>query len=96
MTKSRFTNAIARATGEDYGVIARRGFSLVSNECPLNDEDIQALISDWNRIQAEDAFSLADSHVEPLFEESRSIRVPAFAKRKARSRKHRVPTVQGH
>lgn len=96
MTKSRFTNAIARATGEDYDIIAHRGFSLVSDECPLIDDDLDLLIADWDRIQAEDAFSLSQKHVEPLFEESRSIRVHAIANKKTRSRKQRGTSVRGH
>lgn len=53
MIQSQLNRAVARATGDDCGVISRRGFSLVEVEAPLTDEDLDALILDWDNVQAE-------------------------------------------
>lgn len=57
MTKSQLHRAVARATGDDCEVIMYRGFSLVDEESPLHDDDIEALIADWDQIEAEEITS---------------------------------------
>ena len=57
MTKSQLHRAVARATGDDHHVIMYRGFSLVDEESPLHDDDIEALIADWDQIDAEEITS---------------------------------------
>ena len=52
MIQSQLIRAVARATGDDRDVIIHRGFSLVDVESPT-DEDLDALIIDWDNIQAE-------------------------------------------
>ena len=53
MIQSQLIQAVARATGEDRDVIIHRGFSLVDVESPLTDKDLDALVIDWDNIQAE-------------------------------------------
>ena len=53
MTQSQLNRAVSRATGDDFDVIDRHGFSLVDDECPVNNDDLEALIVDWDQIQAE-------------------------------------------
>lgn len=53
MTQSQLNQAVSRATGDDFDVIDRHGFSLVDDECPVQEDDMLALIVDWDRIQAE-------------------------------------------
>ena len=53
MTQSQLNKAVSRATGDDFDVIDRRGFNLVDDECPVQEDDLQALVLDWDRIQAE-------------------------------------------
>ena len=55
MNQTRIDGAVSRATGDDYDFIRRRGFSLVLEESPLNDDDLQALIDDWDRVTSEQA-----------------------------------------
>jgi len=58
MTQSQLNRAVSRATGEDCDLIDRRGFSLVDDESPVQEDDMQALIVDWDRIQAEQSTAL--------------------------------------
>lgn len=58
MTQSQLNQAVSRATGDDFDVIDRRGFSLVDDECPVQEDDMLALIVDWDRIQAEQATAM--------------------------------------
>jgi hypothetical protein len=53
MTQSQLNRAVSKATGEDIGMIVRRGFNLVHTEQPIEVEDIEALIVDWDLIQTE-------------------------------------------
>lgn len=53
MTQSQLNRAVSRVTGDDFDVIDHRGFSLVDDECPIQEDDLQALIVDWDQIQAE-------------------------------------------
>ena len=53
MTQSQLNQAVSRATGDDFVVIDSRGFSLVDDECPVQEDDLQALVVDWDRVQAE-------------------------------------------
>ncbi len=46
MTPAQLQRAVARATGEDLAVIATRGFSLVTDETPSED-DIPGQVVDW-------------------------------------------------
>ena len=55
MIQDDFIRAVSRATGDDYSVINSRGFSLVSDEAPLCDADLEALILDWTNIENERA-----------------------------------------
>jgi len=52
MTQTELHRAISRATGDDVEVIARRGFSLVDEDAPL-DGELDELAIDWDRLQAE-------------------------------------------
>ncbi len=47
MTTQQLQRAVARATGEDLAVIAARGFSLVLDETPSED-DIPGQVIDWD------------------------------------------------
>ena len=51
MTRSQLNQAVSRATGEDYDLIDHRGFSLVDDELPLQNDDLEALMIDWDEIQ---------------------------------------------
>lgn len=53
MTQSQLNCAVSHATGEDCDVIAGRGFSLVEDECPVQEEDLLALVTDWQQLEAE-------------------------------------------
>lgn len=53
MTQSQLNRAVSRATGEDFELIERRGFSIVDDEQPIQDDDLAALVVDWDQIQAE-------------------------------------------
>jgi|GEM_PF-857621 hypothetical protein len=65
MNQAQINRAVSRATGEDFEVIERRGFSLVEEESPLDDTDIEALIVDWDKIQAEQTTSMFRDRQEP-------------------------------
>ena len=58
MTQSPLNRAVSRATGEDCDLIDHRGFSLVDDQSPLQDYDLEALIVDWDQIQAEQATAM--------------------------------------
>ena len=58
MTQSQLNRAVSRATGDDFDVIDRHGFSLVDDESPIQDDDLEALIVDWDQIQADQATSM--------------------------------------
>ena len=58
MTQAQLNRAISRATGDDFDVIDRHGFSLVDDECPVQEDDLEALIIDWDQIQAEQNMAL--------------------------------------
>ena len=65
MTQSQLNRAVSRATGEDYDLIDHRGFSLVDDESPLKDDDFEALMLDWDQIQAEQATALFRDRQDP-------------------------------
>ena len=65
MNQAQINRAVSRATGEECEVIQRRGFSLVDDEPPLDDADIEALIVDWDQIQAEQTTSMFRDRQEP-------------------------------
>jgi len=50
MTIQQLQRAVARATGEDRAVIAARGFSLVIDETPSED-DVPGRIVDWDDLR---------------------------------------------
>ncbi len=58
MTQSQLNRAVSRATGEDFDLIDHRGFSLVDDQSPLQDDELEALIVDWDQIQAEQATAM--------------------------------------
>ena len=58
MTQSQLNRAVSRATGEDFDLIDHRGFSLVDDQSPLQDDELEALIVDWEQIQAEQATAM--------------------------------------
>ena len=53
MTTQQLQAAVARATGEDEAFIAQRGFSLVDENIPLEDDDWEFLAIDWDELDAE-------------------------------------------
>lgn len=53
MTQSELNRAVSKATGEDCDVIDRRGFTLVDDEPPLEDDDLLTLVTDWQQLEAE-------------------------------------------
>ncbi len=53
MTQAQLNRAVSKATGDDCDVIDRRGFTLVDDEPPLQEDDLLALVTDWQRLQAE-------------------------------------------
>ena len=53
MTQAQLNRAVSQATGDDCDVIERRGFSLIDDEPPLQDDDLLALVTDWQRLEAE-------------------------------------------
>ena len=53
MTQAQLNRAVSQATGDDCEVIDRRGFSLVDDEPPLEDDDLLALVTDWQQLEAE-------------------------------------------
>ena len=65
MTQSQLNRAVSRATGDDFDVIDSRGFSLVDEDAPLQDDDLEALIVDWDHIQAEQATAIFRDRQEP-------------------------------
>ena len=65
MTQSQLNRAVSRATGEDFDVIERRGFSLVDEDAPQQDDDLGAQIVDWDHIQAEQATAMFRDRQEP-------------------------------
>ena len=48
MTQHQLNRAVSAATGEDFDVIASRGFSLVEEETPDEDDDLRQYI-DWDQ-----------------------------------------------
>ncbi len=55
MTQAQLNRAVSKSTGDDFDVIDRRGFSLVDDEPPVQDDDLLALINDWQQIEDEQA-----------------------------------------
>ncbi len=53
MTQSQLNRAVSHATGDDCDVIARHGFSLVEDEYPVQDDELLALVTDWQQLEAE-------------------------------------------
>ncbi len=53
MTQTQLNRAVSRATGEDFDLISRRGFSFVDGDPPLQSDDLEDLVVDWDQIQAE-------------------------------------------
>lgn len=58
MTQTQINRAVSRATGEDFDLIDSRGFSLVDDELPLQNDDLEALMIDWDQIQVEQATAM--------------------------------------
>ena len=58
MTQSQLNRAVSRATGEDCDLIDHRGFSFVDDEFPLQNDDLEAQMIDWDQIQAEQATAM--------------------------------------
>lgn len=57
MTQSQLNRAVSKATGEDFEVIARRGFSLV-DEDPAEEEDDLRQFIDWDQLDADERIGL--------------------------------------
>ena len=76
MTQTELHRAISRATGEDVDLVARRGFSLVDDEAPLVEDDLELLTLDWDAIQA--AQHAAGGGEIPPVCEARCFRQPQF------------------
>ena len=55
MTQAQLNRAVSKSTGDDFDVIDRRGFSLVDDAPPVQDDDLLALINDWQQIEDEQA-----------------------------------------
>ena len=55
MTQAQLNRAVSKSTGDDFDVIDRRGFSLVDDEPPVQDDDLLALMNDWQQIEDEQA-----------------------------------------
>ena len=53
MTQAQLNRAVSQATGDDCEVIARHGFSLVEDESPVQEDDLLALITDWQQLDAD-------------------------------------------
>ncbi len=53
MTTRQVQAAVARATGEDEAFIAQRGFSLVEENAPLEDDDWEAFALDWDELDTQ-------------------------------------------
>ncbi len=53
MTQAQLNRAVSNATGDDFDVIDRRGFTLVDDEPPVQEEDLLALVTDWQQLEAE-------------------------------------------
>ena len=53
MTQAQLNRAVSKATGDDCDVIDRHGFTLVDDEPPLQEEDLLALVTDWQSLEAE-------------------------------------------
>ena len=53
MTQAQLNRAVSKATGDDFDLIDRRGFSLVDDEPPVQEDDLLALITAWQQIEAE-------------------------------------------
>lgn len=51
MTTRQLHQAVSRATGEDVELISRRGFSLVEDEAPVDEDDWESLALDWDEIE---------------------------------------------
>ena len=58
MTQTQLNRAVSRATGEDYDLIDDRGFSLLDDELPLQNDDLEAQMIDWDQIQADQATAM--------------------------------------
>lgn len=65
MTQNQLNRAVSRATGEDFELIDARGFSLVDDELPLQDDDLEALMIDWDQMQAEQAMAMFRDRQSP-------------------------------
>lgn len=50
MTQAQLNRAVARATGDECEVIAHRGFSLVTDEEPAEEDDLLAMMTDWQQL----------------------------------------------
>jgi len=75
MTRTQLNRAVARATGDDCEVVSYRGFNLVQEDPVLLNEDLDALIADWERIEAEElTSSYPDRFVKAASLHSRSRR----------------------
>ncbi len=64
MIQAHLNRAIAKATGDDCHLISRLGFTLVNDESPVTDDDLEALVQDWDNIQAE----LSSTEIHSEFE----------------------------
>ncbi len=53
MTQSQLNHAVSKATGDDCDIIESRGFSLISEEAPVQEDDFLALLTAWQQVEAE-------------------------------------------
>lgn len=101
MTRSQLNRAVARATGDDPAVVTYRGFNLVEDRSPLFDEDLDALIADWEQIEAEELISPSrdrstdNSFAQKVARRTR-IRMLKSAKIAQKANRHRRATDAAH
>lgn len=58
MHQSELNRQVARAMGEDVNFIARRGFSLETEELPQEEDELMAQMVDWDQLQSDQAMAL--------------------------------------
>jgi hypothetical protein len=63
MTRSQLNRAVARATGDERDIISSRGFSLVDETPAIDENDLDEVIADWDRIRADESGSLRGSSI---------------------------------
>jgi len=98
MLQAQLNHAVARATGDDFRVISRRGFSIVNDDSPLDSDDFDDLIADWDICHAEEVTALQRHavHKEIARRGSADVRVKSKAIRNRRRIGGRRTTAAAH